>query len=57
MEADRNGRAEESVAPMAGGSIPGRSPRPRAPPLYSSAYHRYRDVYYVLKPVFEKVET
>jgi sugar (pentulose or hexulose) kinase len=25
--------------------------------LYSSAYHRYRDVYYVLKPVFEKVET
>ena len=24
--------------------------------LYSSAYHRYREVYYALKPVFEKVE-
>jgi hypothetical protein len=24
--------------------------------LYS-AYHRYREVYYALKPVFEKVET
>ena len=32
-------------------------PDPERHQLYSSAYHRYRDVYYALKPVFEKVET
>ena len=32
-------------------------PDPERHQLYSSAYHRYREVYYALKPVFEKVET
>jgi sugar (pentulose or hexulose) kinase len=32
-------------------------PDPERHQLYTSAYHRYREVYYALKPVFEKVET
>ena len=32
-------------------------PDPERHQLYTSAYHRYRELYYALKPVFEKVET
>ena len=32
-------------------------PDPERHAAYTSAYHRYREVYYALKLVFEKVET
>ena len=32
-------------------------PDPERHAAYTSAYHRYREVYYALKPVFEKAET